>query len=82
MDEIEAVFRVRPVAGGIVNLEFAVGRNPAGLDGRQVGADDACGGELVCEVPVVVILSAQVAVFVDSLPCNVQCPYPRPGPDI
>lgn len=38
---IEVVLRVDPVAAAIVDLEGQVGRFGFGLDGREIGADDA-----------------------------------------
>ena len=50
MDEVEVVGREGPGLGEVVDLEFEVGRNHLGLDGGEVGCDDAGGGVGVGEV--------------------------------
>lgn len=50
VDEVEEVRLVGPFLVVVVDLETDVGRNPAGLDGRDVGADDVAVGERIGEV--------------------------------
>ena len=40
--KIEVLLGERPVESYIVDFEMAVGRNPFGLNWREVGADDSC----------------------------------------
>lgn len=50
VDEVEVVVLPGPRQGGVVDLEPDVGRDPLGLAGREIGADDVGGGELVGKV--------------------------------
>lgn len=50
VDEVEGVVLPGPRQRGIVDLESDVGRDPFGLAGREVGADNIGGGELVGKV--------------------------------
>lgn len=50
VDEVEVVVLPGPRQGGVVDLEPDVGRDPFGLAGREVGADNIGGGELVGKV--------------------------------
>lgn len=50
VDEVEVVGREGPGEADVVDFEAAVGRDPLGLDGRQVGAGDGGGGILVGHV--------------------------------
>lgn len=50
VDEVEEVRLVGPFLVVVVDLESDVGGHPAGLDGRDVGADDVTVGECVGEV--------------------------------
>ena len=48
MDEIEMlIYRVTPVDLGIFDVEFAIGREPAGLNGTEICANHDGAGMLV-----------------------------------
>lgn len=50
MDEVKVVLGPRPVLVKVINLKAAVWRHPAGLDGREIRADNMGVGVFVCEL--------------------------------
>ena len=50
MDEIKTVLLIGPFQCHVIHLEHAVGWDPDGLNGREVGADDLGVGERFCHL--------------------------------
>jgi hypothetical protein len=75
--KVKVVWGPRPFQRHVVNLKVAVGRDPLGLDGGEVGAGDGRGGVLVGHV---LHSSAARSWCRADTPYN--CPYAGAGADV
>ena len=48
VDKVKVIWREGPVQGHVVDLEYAIWRDPFRLYRGEIRADDGCGGILVC----------------------------------